>query len=412
MYLYFVIPLAQNYLYTKMRKLLLSTLLVSLCSLSIAQEKSEKETTGYKFTDVKRLPVTYVKSQDNTGTCWSWSSLSFFESEMIRAGKDSVSLAPMFVVWNAYDYKAEKYVRMHGHVNFAQGGAFADVLWTLRERGFMPLEAYKGLEYGEDKHRHGELEAVLKAYVDAVVENENGRLSTAWRKGLDGVLDAYLGVKPNEFTYKGKKYTPRTFADNVTGLNPDDYVCLTSYTHHPFYTKFAIEVEDNWLGEQNYNLPLDEFMDVLDKAIDNGYTFAWGADVSERGFSRKHGIAVSLDEKAISKDIEGSDKMTRREKDEILYSFKTVQPEITVTQEMRQKSFDNYETTDDHGMHILGKAVDQNGNKYFIVKNSWGDYGDYKGYIYVSYPYVAYKTMNVMINKNALSKELRKKLGI
>ncbi len=405
--------MAPKFIYIhKMKKLLLSTLLVSLCLSSFAQDNTEKEATGYKFTDVKRLPVTCVKSQDNTGTCWSWSTLSFFEAEMIRAGKDSVSLAPMYIVWNTYDYKAEKYVRMHGNINFAQGGAFADVLWAFRERGLMPLEAYKGLSYGEDKHRHGELEAILKAYVGAVVENENGRLSSSWRKGLDGVLDAYLGEKPNEFTFNGKKYTPRSFADNVVGLNPDDYVCLTSYTHHPFYTKFAIEVEDNWLGEFNYNLPLDELMDVLDKAIDKGYSFAWGADVSERGFSRKHGIAVSLDKKAIAKTIEGYDKMSNSEKNEAIYSLKTIQPEITVTQELRQEGFDNYETTDDHGMHIMGKAVDQNGNKYFIVKNSWGDYGDYEGYIYVSYPYVAYKTMNVMINKNALSKELRKKLGI
>ena len=389
-----------------MKKLTLLFLIIPL--LAFGARKGDKE-DGYKFTDIKRLPTTCVKSQDQTGTCWSWSTSSFLESEMMRAGKDSVSLSPMFVVWNTYDYKAEKYVRMHGHTNFAQGGAFADVIWAMQERGLVPLEVYDGLKYGEKKHNHGELSKILTSYVNTLVEEKN--LSAAWRNGFKGILDAYLGERPEKFSYKGKEYTPQSFAKEVVGLDANDYISLTSYTHHPFYTKFALEIEDNWIGEQSYNLPLDELMDVLDKAIDNGYSFAWGADVSENGFSR-NGLAVAVDEEAISKDIANYNKMSKREREDAIRNYSPIRPEVTVTQELRQKAFDNYESTDDHGMHVIGKAVDQKGNKYFIVKNSWGTAGDYEGYLYASYAYVAYKTTNIMINKNALSAELRKKLGI
>lgn len=390
-------------------------LLVAWATIAMAgNDKKKKEDTkeGYVFTDLKRLPTTSVKSQDRAGTCWSWSTISFLESEIMRLGKDSVSLSPMYVVWNTYDEKANKYVRMHGCLNFGQGGASADVTWAIENYGIVPLETYKGLNYGEKVHAHGELDGILKAYVDVIVKNPNRKISTAWKQGYDAILDAYLGAKPEKFTFRGKEYTPMSFYKEATGLNMDDYVSLTSFTHHPFYTQFAVEVPDNWIGEMSYNLPLDELMDVLDKAIDNGYTFSWGSDVSETGFLRD-GIAIVPDiENVETKDAEIAKwvKMNKTDKQAKLAEKPVVQKQIT--QEMRQEAFDNYETTDDHGMHAIGKAVDQNGNKYFIVKNSWGDYNKYHGYLYASYPFVAYKTTSVMIHKDALPQALKDKLGI
>ncbi len=399
-----------------MRKVIYLTLgLFLIFALTASAEKKktkEKEKDGYHFTDLKRLPTTSVKSQDRAGTCWSWSTISFLESEMMRLGKDSVSLSPLFVVWNTYNGKADKYVRMHGKVNFGQGGASADVTWAIKNYGIVPLSVYSGLNYGEDVHVHGELDDVLKGYVDAIVKNSNKKLSTAWKRGYDAVLDAYLGAKPEKFTWKGKEYTPQTFTKEVTGLNMDDYISLTSFTHHPFYEQFALEVPDNWIGEMSYNIPLDEMMDLLDKAIDKGYSFAWGSDVSEKGFARK-GLAVvpEVDTKEMSDaEIEKWVKMPQKDKDAEL--LKRPGKEKEITQELRQQEFDNYLTTDDHGMHIIGKAVDQLGHKYFIVKNSWGKYGDYEGYLYASYPFVAYKTTSVMIHKDALPQELKNKLGI
>ena len=333
---------------------------------------------------------------------------------MMRLGKDSVSLSPMFIVWHTYNEKADKYVRMHGKLNFGQGGASADVTWAIKNYGIVPLEVYKGLNYGEDVHVHGELDGILKAYLDVVVSNPNRKLSTAWKRGYDGVLDAYLGEIPEKFTYKGKEYTPMSFYKEATGLNMDDYISLTSFTHHPFYTQFALEVPDNWIGEMSYNIPLDELMDVLDKAIDKGYSFSWGSDVSERGFSRD-GIAIvpTADIKDMSNaEITKWVALSKKEKDAQLYKFDKPGKEKEITQEMRQEAFDNYQTQDDHGMHVVGKAVDQAGNKYFVVKNSWGDYNKYHGYLYVSYPFLAYKTTSIMIHKDALPKDLKKKLGI
>lgn len=384
-------------------------LLLAATTIATAQDKADE---GYKFTDIKRLPTTSVKSQDRAGTCWSWSTISFLESEIIRKGKDSVSLSPMYVVWNTYHAKGDKYVRMNGHVNFGQGGASADVTWAIQNYGIVPLELYKGLNYGEDVHAHGELDAVLKGYVDAVIKNPNKKLSTAWQRGYDGVLDAYLGEKPEKFNWKGKEYTPMTFTSDACGLNMDDYISLTSFTHHPFYTQFALEVEDNWIGEMSYNIPLEEMMEVLDKAIDNGYTFSWGTDVSEMGFTRD-GLAVVPDEniKEMS-DAEIAKWVKMPKSAQQAELLKKPGKEKVITQELRQKEFDNKLTTDDHGMHVVGKAVDQIGNKYFIVKNSWGNYGKYNGYLYASYPFVAYKTTSIMIHKDALPKDLKKKLGI
>ncbi|MDR0982741.1 MAG: aminopeptidase [Culturomica sp.] len=398
-----------------MKKIILliaATLFATFCIFA-QENKEETKKDGYVFTDIKRLPATNVKSQDRAGTCWSWSTISFFETEMIRLGKPAIDISPMFVVWHTYQAKADKYVRMHGNLNFGQGGAAADVVWAFKNYGMVPLELYKGLNYGEDIHVHGELDAVLKGYLDAVVKNPNRRLSTAWKRGFDAVLDAYLGAIPENFKYNGKEYTPMSFAKE-TDLKMDDYVSLTSFTHHPFYEKFILEIPDNWIGEESYNLPIDELMDVLDKAIDNGYTFAWGTDVSEKGFSRD-GLAVVPDKDftdMTDAEITKWVAMSQKEKDAQIYKMDKPGKEKNITQEMRQEAFDNFETTDDHGMHVVGKAVDQNGNKYFIVKNSWGTYNKYKGYLYASYPFVAYKTTTILIHKDALPKDLKKKLNI
>ena len=390
------------------------TSLFMLLILGLSPMVNAQKNEGYKFTDIQRLPHTSVKDQARAGTCWSWSAVSFFESEMMRMGKDSVNLSAMYAVRHAYADKAEKYVRLHGHLNFAVGGAFCDVMHVIKNYGIVPLEVYQGLEYGETTHAFGEIDAILKSYVDAVITNPNKKLSTAWKRGFVGILDAYLGPEPESFTWNGKTYTPRTFADQVVGLNMDDYVSLTSFTHHPFYTRFALEIPDNWLWATSYNLPLDELMTVMDNAIDNGYTFAWGSDVSEKGFATKTpGVAVApaTDIKEMSgAEIAKWEAMPEQQR-QTAFTTGPVQEKI-ITQEIRQKEFDNYLTTDDHGMHIIGKATDQNGTPYFIVKNSWNKYNDFGGYFYASYTFVGYKTLNIVIHKDALSKDLKKKLGL
>lgn len=383
-----------------------------------AQDTVKQDTVkpeGYKFTDIKRLPATSVKDQFRAGTCWSWSTASFLESEMMRLGKDSVNLSAIYFVKHAYSDKADKYVRLHGALNFAVGGASSDVINMAKKYGIVPLEVFKGLNYGEPNHVFGEIDAVLKAYVEAVIENNNRRLSTAWKKGFDAILDVYLGEEPEKFEYKGKEYTPRTFADEVVGLNMDDYVNLSSFTHHPFYTEFALEVADNWGWDKVYNLPLNELIRVMESAIDNGYTFVWGADVSEKGFASKDaGVAVipTTDTKEMTgAEIAKWEKLSKEQ--QTMEAFKLAPaPEKKITQEMRQEEFDRYLTTDDHGMHVIGKAMDQNGTPYFIVKNSWNKYNKFGGYFYASYPYMALKTMDILVHKNAIPKDIKKKLGI
>ncbi len=370
---------------------------------------------GYQFTDIKRLPATSVKDQARAGTCWAWSGISFFESEMIRMGKEPIDLSAMYIVRHAYSDKATKFVRLHGSMNFAVGGAFCDVMHVIKNYGIVPMDVYKGLNYGEPNHAFGEIDDVLAGYINAVIKNSNKKLSTAWKKGFDGILDAYLGEEPEKFEYKGKEYTPRTFADEVVGLNMDDYVSLTSFTHHPFYSQFAIEVPDNWLWGMSYNLPIDELAQVMSNAIDNGYTFAWASDVSERGFQTSQpGVAVvpTTDTKEMSgAEIAKWEAMPKGNQTPDAFRQGPA-PEKEITQEMRQQEFDNYLTTDDHGMHVIGKAKDQNGTVYYIVKNSWNQYNKFGGYFYASEPFMKYKTMNIIVHKNAIPKDIRKKLGI
>ncbi len=371
--------------------------------------------SGYTFTDVKRLPATSVKDQYKSGTCWSFSTLSFFESELLRMGKGEYDFSDMFPVRVSYADKANKYVRMNGTINFGSGGAAHDVMVTFEKYGIVPEEVYRGLNYGTGNHNHAEIDALLKAYMDAVVKNPNKELSTAWYPGFEGILDAYFGKYPESFTYKGKNYTPKSFYEQL-GLNMDDYVEISSFNHHEFYKPFILEVPDNWIWSSVYNVKIDEMTRIIDNSINLGYTVAWGTDNSDKGFSWKNGLAVIPSEDPA--DLDESDKakweqLSSREKNSVFYDFSKIRKEKVITQELRQKAFDNLTTTDDHGMHITGLARDQNGTKYYIVKNSWNvENNPYQGYLYVSEPFVQYKTTAILVNKNAIPADIRKKLGI
>ncbi len=374
------------------------------------QQPAQKE---YTFTVVKENPVTPVKNQASSGTCWCYSSISFIESEIMRMGGPETDLAEMFVVSKAYADKAEKFVRLDGKLNFAQGSSAEDVFHVWQDYGIVPQQVMEGLNYGEKLNRHSELCNGMKGFLDAVVKNPNKKLSTAWKRALQGILDAYLGPCPEVFEYNGKKYTPKSYAASL-GLKPEDYVSITSFTHHPFYTQFALEVEDNWRWDLSYNIPMEEMMQIIDNAIEKGYTVAWGTDVSEQGFTRS-GLALNPDLSAVEEA--GSDQVRwvgvdPEEKAKQLARMRDEAPEMTVTQEMRQEGYDNKTTTDDHGMHIYGIAKDQNGNKFYMVKNSWGETGKYNGIWYASDSFVRYKTLNILVHKNAIPKEIRSKMGI
>lgn len=363
------------------------------------------DSTGFKFTDVKVVKTTPIRDQNQSGTCWCFSTNSFLEEEMMRKGGKPVDLSEMYVVRQCYLDKARKYVRMDGKVNFAEGGAAHDVPYVMEMYGALPEEAYPGLNYGEEKHVHGELSAVLKAYLDAVIRVPDRRLSTVWEKGFNAILDAYFGEVPETFVYEGVTYTPKSFAESLN-VKPEDYIEVTSFTHHPFYKPFVLEVADNWLWGAMQNVPLDEMKAIVDNALENGYPVAWGADVSEGGFKWRKGYAVIPVEKG-AKDLTGTElsrwvQLSDKDRQDERYDIKGPVEEITVTQESRQQMFDRKETTDDHGMVIVGKAVDQNGNKYYKVQNSWDTNQLYDGYLYVSEPYFLAKTMDIMVHKDAV----------
>lgn len=400
-----------------MNKLKKYLVLATVAAFSVGMVSAQDETKdGYHFTAIKEIPNTPVKDQYRSGTCWSFSGLGFLEAEMLRKGKSEVDLAEMFIVWHTYDEKASKYVRLHGNLNFSAGGAFHDVTNIIKRYGIVPEEAYTGLNYGETKHVHGEMDRVLKKQVEAVIENPNKKLSPAWREALRGTLDSYLGEIPETFEYKGQTYTPMSFASDYVGLDMDDYVQISSYTHHPFYSKFVIEVPDNWMWGQVYNVPLEDMEAIVDNSIENGYTVAWAADVSEKGFSTsKKGVAVIPDadkQEMSDAEIARWEELSDKEKNDELYKLEKPGAEKVITQEMRQEAFDNYTTTDDHGMLIVGTAKDQNGSIYYKVKNSWGDYNNYDGFFYASKPYVKYKTMSIMVHKDAIPKSIQKKLNL
>jgi len=384
-------------------------------SLQGQKENKEKVPEGYSFTIEISLPATSVKDQHRTSTCWSFASTSFIESELLRTGKGEYDLSEMFFVRKAYEMKAEKYVRLHGLANFYQGGLAMDVMQIWKEYGILPNEAYDGLTIGDSLPVHGEMDAVLKGYVDQVLKNRNRKLSPVWKQGFDATLDAYLGEVPQEINYKGASYTPQSFAAEL-GLNADDYVSIASFTHHPFYEKFLIEIPDNWLWSSIDNVPLDEMMAVLDHALENGYTICWDADVGEKSYDWKRGIALMPSTEI--EDLSGLerarwDELSESKQQALFYDFSTPKKERSISQEIRQEMFDNYQTTDDHLMHITGSARDQNGNKYYLVKNSWGTGNHiYKGYHYVSESYMRAKTIFFMVHKDAVPDSTSDKLGL
>ena len=376
----------------------------------------EKKDSAYQFTIIKELPHTPVKDQFRTSTCWSFAGASFIESELLRIGKPEVDLSEMFLVNLCYRDKAERYVRMQGNTNFGDGGLLHDIIYVMKNYGLVPESSYSGLNYGEKKHMHGEVGSLLKNMVTSIVQNRNRKISTAWPQAFQKSVDAYLGEIPENFKFEGKKYTPKTFlSEFASGINPDDYVEITSFNHHPFYQQFVLEVPDNWLWEKLYNVPLDELQQVIDNALDKGYTVGWAADNSEKGFSTSlKGIAVVPDvDKSVMTDsqIRKWEKMSDSDKEKELYKLNKPGKEKYISQEIRQDAFDSQETTDDHAMHIIGLAKDQNGTPYYKIKNSWGPYNSFDGYFYASGPYIRYKTTAIMVNKNAVPQEIRKKLG-
>lgn len=399
-----------------MKKILTMALVAVTCLNASAQDKDSAKSNKPVFTTIKENKITSIKDQNRSGTCWAYSTLAFFESEILKKSGKTYDLCEMFVASKDYMDRAKLTVRMHGDSQFSQGGSAYDVLYILKNYGICPENAMAapGTMTGDSLANFNEFFTVMSPYVNAVARSDAKKISKQWQVGLQGIIDAYLGKCPESFTYEGKTYTPKTFAESL-GLNWDDYVSITSYTHHPFYTEFAVEVQDNWRWAPSYNVPMDEMMRIIDNAIDNGYTIAWGGDVSEEGFTRK-GLGIAYDTKKVQ-SLAGSDaakwlRLTQAKKTEKFDSLGVNAPEITPTQEMRQESYDNWESTDDHGMQIFGVAKDQNGREYYMVKNSWGQYGDYAGIWYMSKNFVAYKTLDYLVNKNAIPKDIRKKLGI
>ncbi len=396
------------------------TLVAGTAAVSAAEapkakkQKSQKIDTAYVFTDLQLVPVTPIDNQSSSGTCWSFAGTGLLESEALRQGKDTLNLSEMWIVRHTYLDKAIKYARTHGTSSFSAGANTHDVMTILRRHGLVPQEAYAGLRYSRDSiHRHGELDAVLAGYMSAVVKAPNRTLSPVWQDGLNGILDAYLGKCPETFTYKGKEYTPASFAEAM-GLRADDFVSFTSFTHHPFYTRFAVEIPDNWAWEPAANVPVDELIQIIDTALAQGYAVNWSADVSEKGFRFNEGFAiipVDTPEEVAGSDMAHWTGLTKEQLARMSRRITGPMPEKNITQAMRQEAFDNYETTDDHGMVLVGVARDQWGNKFYKVKNSWGERGRYKGFFYVSEPYVRYKTMNIMVNRAAVPASIANKFS-
>lgn len=391
----------------KIHSLLLSTLFITTglhaqddLIKKISANKSD--TVGFLFTTVVSAETTPVEDQGSSGTCWSYSTGSFLESEMIKKGGPSIHLSKIYPARMTYEEKAVNYLRMHGSLNYGDGGLGHDAVNMYGKYGAMPEEAYTGLNFGNDENEFAEMQGVLKGMLDALLKAPNGgKLTPAWRIAFNGVLDAYLGAVPAEFTYDGKSYTAQSFADQVVKLDANDYVEFISGTDGPYYTKSMLLVPDNWMYQPAWNVPVEDMTSIIDNALRAGYTVAWGGDVSEPTFSWKNGVAFTT--------MEDAEKLTKAERMEL---FKSPQPEPVITAEMRQTAYDNFATTDDHGMQLTGIAQDQNGKEWYIVKNSWGETNDHKGYLYMSKAYVQYKTTAFMVNKKAVPNGVMKKIGL
>ncbi|HKJ32053.1 MAG TPA: C1 family peptidase [Balneolales bacterium] len=383
--------------------LFLSLFVILFCFNDVTYAQKDNVTVGpYHLKKVVDLQTTSVKNQALSGTCWSFSTVSFFESELIRTGKGHINLSPMFVVNHAYQDKAIKYVRMHGHTQFGAGGEAEDVKYVWEHYGIEPLYAYTGLPGGQTKYRELEMDKVLKSMLDAVITNPDGMLDPEWHKAFDGALNGYLGKIPKTFTYKGKTYTPKSFA-RYLGLNMKNYIPITSFNSHPFYTKYAIEIPDNWEWAKYYNIKLNDMMDIINNAIKHGYSVAWGADVSNPGFNFKRGLAV------VPNYVENWDAMSPAARDTI---FTHAYKQMNISQAFRQKMYNNYTTQDDHGMQIIGIYKDQNGDTFYRIKNSWGTKNVDKGYFFASAAYVRLNTTTIMVNKNSIPVDLQKEMGL
>ena len=402
-----------------MKKIILAAMAAMLTLNAGAAEKKDGEKANQPvFTTVKANPITSIKNQNRSGTCWDYSTLSFFEAELLRKTNKTFDLCEAFVANKTYMDRAIQVVRLHGDCQFAQGGSAYDPLFSIQHYGICPEDAMPrtGSLYGDTLFNFNEFFNVMSPYVAAVAKSNASKLSPAWKNGLQGILDSYLGKCPESFKYEGKTYTPKSFAAAI-GLDSvacNEYVSFTSYTHHPFWTTFAVEVQDNWRNPLSWNVPIEDLGRIIDNAIMNGYTVAWGGDVSEEGFTRD-GLAYMYDTKKLE-SLEGSDmarwlKLTNTQKKNLIDSLGVNVPEVTPTQKQRQERYDNWELTDDHGMLIYGIAKDQNGKEYYMVKNSWGETGKYKGTWYMTKNYIIANTMDYMVNKNAVPKDIRKKCG-
>lgn len=369
---------------------------------------------GYQFTEVVTVPATPVKNQAATGTCWCFATTSFMESELLRMGKGTYDLSEMFIVRQKYMNQLQDNYLRRGDGNIGQGSLSHTFMNAYRQVGIVPEEVYTGINYDSEKHNHSEMVRYMHAIADVAVKTK--QRSPEYDKLIANLFDTYLGKLPEKFTYKGKEYTPKSFAESL-GLNMDDYIELTSFTHHPYYVKFDVEVPDNWEHSLMYNLPLDEMMQTVDYALNNGYTVCWDGDVSEKGFSFTNGVAINPEVKKVENLSNTNrarfEKLGEKERLEEVFKFERPYPEINVTPEVRQAGFESFVTTDDHLMHLTGIAKDQNGTKYYITKNSWGtDRNKFGGYLNMSESFVRAKTIYVMVHKDAIPKAIKGKLGI
>ena len=398
-----------------MKKILTLALLALLATgANAAKPKKAARSNKPVFTTIKENPITSIKDQNRSGTCWDYSTLSYFESEILKATGKTYDLCEAFVANKTYMDRAVQVVRLHGDCQFSQGGSAYDVLHVLKNQGICPEDAmpFPGSLYGDSLNNFNEFFGQLEPYVAGIAKSTANKISSQWKVGLQGILDAYLGQCPEKFTYEGKEYTPKSFAASL-GLNFDDYVTITSYSHHPYYTQYAVEVQDNWRNPLSWNLPMEDMARILENAVMNGYTVAWGGDVSEPGFTRK-GLAYFVDTKK-AEGLSGSDmarwlKLSPAKRTNLIDSLGCKVPELEPTAEQRQQRFDNWELTDDHGMLIFGIAKDQHGKEYYMMKNSWGETGDYKGIWYMTKNYIVANTMDFMVNKNAIPADILQKM--
>ena len=397
-----------------MKKIFTLALLAVFALNANAEEKKDENKNKPVFTTIKANPITSVKDQNRSGTCWAYSTLSFFEAEILKATGKTYDLCESFVANKDYMDRAVQVVRLHGDCQFAQGGSAYDVYYVLKNYGICPEDAmpFPGSLYGDSLNNFNEFFGQLEPYVAGIAKSTANKISSQWKVGLQGILDAYLGQCPEKFTYEGKEYTPKSFAASL-GLNFDDYVSITSYSHHPYYTQYAVEVQDNWRNPLSWNLPMEDMARILENAVMNGYTVAWGGDVSEPGFTRK-GLAYFVDTKK-AEGLSGSDmarwlKLSPAKRTNLIDSLGCKVPELEPTAEQRQQRFDNWELTDDHGMLIFGIAKDQHGKEYYMVKNSWGETGDYKGIWYMTKNFIVANTMDYMVNKNAIPADILQKM--